>query len=37
MSKLVLRIDKEGGSMCPWGLFKSKEQLNQCLHEQDQA
>jgi len=35
MSKLVLRIDKECGSMCPWGLFKSKEQLKQCLQEQD--
>ena len=35
MSKLVLRIDKECGSMCPWGLFKSKEQLKKCLQEQD--
>tara|TARA_R100001594_G_scaffold118667_1_gene154003 strand:- start:251 stop:535 length:285 start_codon:yes stop_codon:yes gene_type:complete len=34
MSKLVLRIDEECGSMSPWGLYKSKEQLRESLHEQ---
>ena len=34
MSKLVLRIDKEGGSMSPYGLFESEEVLKQCLQEQ---
>ena len=34
MANLVLRIDKECGSMSPYGLFKSKEQLRKSLHEQ---
>lgn len=35
MSKLVLRIDKECGSMSPYGLFKSLKELGECLQEQD--
>ena len=34
MSKLVLRIDKECGSMCPYGLFKTLKELGVCLQEQ---
>ena len=34
MIELVLRIDKECGSMSPYGLCKSKEQLRESLHEQ---
>ena len=34
MSKLVLRIDKECGSMCPYGLFKTLKELGECLQEQ---
>lgn len=35
MSKLVLRIDKECGSMSPYVLFKSLKELGECLQEQD--
>ena len=34
MSKLVLRIDKECGSMCSYGLFKTLKELGVCLQEQ---
>ena len=35
MIKLVLRIDKECGSMSPYGLCKSLKELGECLQEQD--
>ena len=34
MSKLILRIDEECGSMCPYGLFKTLKELGVCLQEQ---
>lgn len=35
MIELVLRIDKECGSMSPYGLFESKKELKELLQEQD--